>query len=88
MSFLLALALPLLALGSPAAGNGAVLETRQQPAINWTAEYTTQCKTCPYDLCTNVAIAGSGDEVALTCWTEYDQNSRKQDKYQLLTAVM
>lgn len=71
MSFVLALALPVLALGSPVV-EVVSLESRQQPPIDWTVEYRTQCKSCPFDLCTNVNIPGANDLVTLTCWTEYD----------------
>jgi hypothetical protein len=29
----------------------------------------TECKTCPWTLCTNKAFYEGGDNVTLTCWT-------------------
>uniref|UniRef100_A0A8H7KDY0 Cyanovirin-N domain-containing protein n=1 Tax=Bionectria ochroleuca TaxID=29856 RepID=A0A8H7KDY0_BIOOC len=70
-SLLLAvLATPIL--GSP------VVETlnaqvKEQPRqVNGTVEYSTMCKSCPYDLCPNVNIPWGGDIVTLTCWAEGD----------------
>ncbi|KAE8451362.1 hypothetical protein EG329_003991 [Mollisiaceae sp. DMI_Dod_QoI] len=42
-----------------------------KPLINNTVEYgvATECKTCPYSLCTNGAFYGSGTVVGLVCWT-------------------
>lgn len=32
----------------------------------------TECKTCPYSLCTNQAAYEYGYEMTLTCWTRGD----------------
>lgn len=70
MSFSLALALSAFVLGTSA--DPVSVASRQQPTVDGTVEYTTQCKSCPYDLCTNVNVPWGGDPVTLTCWTEYD----------------
>lgn len=41
-----------------------------KPKVNGTVEYSSQCKTCPYNLCTNVNTPYGGDNVTLTCWAE------------------
>lgn len=57
-----ALVLGLLTLGADAAF---------KPPINNTLEpgVTTECKTCPYKLCTNKAYYDYNTQVSLTCWT-------------------
>jgi hypothetical protein len=56
-----------------------VLDTRAvKPYINNSLEHgvNTECKTCPYSLCTNVAAYESEDPIKLTCWTHGDVISR------------
>lgn len=60
--------LPVLALATPIL-NSVSVEVRPKQTVNGTVEYTTQCKTCPYNLCTNVNVPWGGDIVTLTCWT-------------------
>lgn len=69
MKFLIAISLPLLAVASPV-DESALLTERQSPILNATVEYRAQCKTCPWNLCTNVVIADQDQVVNLTCWTE------------------
>jgi len=40
-----------------------------KPYINSTAEYNTECKTCPHSLCPNKVAYGYGDNFNATCWT-------------------
>jgi hypothetical protein len=59
-----------------------VLDTRAvKPYINNSLEHgvNTECKTCPYSLCPNVAAYGSEDPVKLTCWTHGDVINRGGD---------
>jgi hypothetical protein len=70
----LALLVPAFALGSLAAPDASSVSRRQQPTINATVEYTSQCKTCPWDLCTNVLVPWGGESIVATCWTEGDNN--------------
>ncbi len=46
-------------------------EVAVKPSINNTLEYAveTECKTCPYSLCTNKEFYTYETEVTLTCWT-------------------
>lgn len=54
------------------------VEIRQttSPSVNTTVPSTvedgiqTECKTCPYSLCTNIEPYEYGHEMNLTCWTE------------------
>lgn len=39
--------------------------------INGTVEYSTICKSCPYNLCTDVKYNYGKDNVTLTCWAKY-----------------
>ncbi|CEJ79835.1 hypothetical protein VHEMI00052 [[Torrubiella] hemipterigena] len=67
-----AVALPALAWASPMAESISVkVEPKQK--INGTLEYSTQCKKCPYQLCTNVNIPYGGDNITATCWTNGDK---------------
>ncbi|PSR84251.1 hypothetical protein BD289DRAFT_264266 [Coniella lustricola] len=61
-----------------------LVEIRQTPhasssSVNVTVPSTvedgiqTECKTCPYKLCTNVAAYEYGHTTNLTCWTEGDK---------------
>jgi len=51
--------------------SGKSLMAKVQPSINNTLEkgVETECKTCPYSLCTNVAWYTYSTNVTLTCWT-------------------
>lgn len=40
-----------------------------EPYINTTAEYSTECKTCPHSLCPNTLAYGYEDSFNATCWT-------------------
>lgn len=40
-----------------------------KPYISAVAEYSTECKTCPYSLCTNKLYYDGGDNLTTTCWT-------------------
>jgi hypothetical protein len=62
--------------------NLAVLDTRAvKPYINNSLEHSvnTECKTCLYSLCPNVAAYESEDPVKLTCWTHGDVISRGEN---------
>lgn len=49
-------------------------QIKENPShVNGTVEYTSMCKSCPYELCTNVNIPWGGDLVTLTCWAEGDK---------------
>lgn len=50
----------------------ASIKSATKPSINGTLEFgvETECKTCPYTLCTNKAFYGYDTQVTLTCWTE------------------
>jgi hypothetical protein len=64
---------------SAACVNSAVLNDRAvKPYINNTLEHgvVTECKTCPYSLCPNVAAYEYDDSLKLTCWTHGDVISR------------
>ncbi|KAF2706158.1 hypothetical protein K504DRAFT_438186 [Pleomassaria siparia CBS 279.74] len=39
------------------------------PSINTTAEYNTECKTCPHSLCTNKLWYTYDEGFNVTCWT-------------------
>lgn len=43
-----------------------------KPPINNTLEQgvATECKTCPYSLCTNKAFYDYNTQVSLVCWTQ------------------
>jgi hypothetical protein len=43
-----------------------------KPPLNNTLEpgVATECKTCPYKLCTNKAFYDYNTQVSLTCWTK------------------
>lgn len=69
MKLLIAISLPLLAIASPVDENASLAE-RQRPSLNATLEYAAQCKTCPWQLCTNVVNVIRDQVVDLTCWTE------------------
>ncbi|KAF2196630.1 hypothetical protein GQ43DRAFT_467031 [Delitschia confertaspora ATCC 74209] len=56
--------LPLLLLLTPSAA-----APTTKPYINSTADYSTECKTCPHSLCTNKQYYISGDSLNATCWT-------------------
>ncbi|KAF2801055.1 hypothetical protein K505DRAFT_403638 [Melanomma pulvis-pyrius CBS 109.77] len=45
------------------------IEAALKPYINTTAEYNTECKTCPHSLCTNQLAYSGADEFNATCWT-------------------
>lgn len=55
---------------------GAILETRQDNATTIPSRVesgiATECKTCPYSLCTNQLAFDYGNEMTLTCWTYGD----------------
>ena len=38
-------------------------------AISTTAEYNTECKTCPHSLCPNTLYYSTDEAVNVTCWT-------------------
>lgn len=40
-----------------------------KPYINTTADVRTECKTCPYKLCTNKSFYDYYDTLNVTCWT-------------------
>ncbi|KAH7396760.1 hypothetical protein DE146DRAFT_49831 [Phaeosphaeria sp. MPI-PUGE-AT-0046c] len=40
-----------------------------KPYINTTADVRTECKTCPYTLCTNKSFYDYYDPLNVTCWT-------------------
>lgn len=66
--FLLGL-LPAMALATPVMDTLSI-EVAPKQVVNGTVEYTTQCKTCPYNLCPNVVVPWGGDNVTLSCWTK------------------
>ncbi|KAF1977292.1 hypothetical protein BU23DRAFT_452765 [Bimuria novae-zelandiae CBS 107.79] len=39
------------------------------PAISTSAEYNTECKTCPHSLCPNTLYYSTSELLNLTCWT-------------------
>jgi hypothetical protein len=45
------------------------LTTALKPYINTTAEYNTECKTCPHSLCTNKLFYSYEETFNATCWT-------------------
>jgi hypothetical protein len=45
------------------------LSTALKPYINTTAEYNTECKTCPHSLCPNKLFYTYGETFNATCWT-------------------
>lgn len=72
LATLVLIALPLVAGTSPLAveprqaANGTTVASRVEDGIQ------TECKTCPYKLCTNVAAYEYDHETSLTCWTRGD----------------
>lgn len=52
----------------------AIVKGDFKPAINNTLEkgVETECKTCPYSLCTNKAFYTYSTTVTLACWTSGD----------------
>lgn len=63
--------LPALAVAAPYLQTLSIEVEPKQVIVNGTVEYTSQCKTCPYNLCPNVNVPWGGDNVTLTCWTKY-----------------
>lgn len=58
---------------STALGHTVALSARQgETNVNGTAEYFTNCKKCPYIMCTNPELVYSGTVLPLTCWTYGD----------------
>ena len=55
---------------------GAVLDARQDNTTTIPSRVEsgiqTECKTCPYSLCTNQLELLYGTEITLTCWTYGD----------------
>lgn len=55
---------------------GAILDTRQDNATTIPSRVEsgiqTECKTCPYSLCTNQLALEYSTEMTLTCWTYGD----------------
>ncbi|KAF2193693.1 hypothetical protein K469DRAFT_728830 [Zopfia rhizophila CBS 207.26] len=45
------------------------ITTAVKPHIETSAEYNTECKTCPHSVCTNKLYYGLGDSFNATCWT-------------------
>ncbi|KAF2659893.1 hypothetical protein K491DRAFT_590251 [Lophiostoma macrostomum CBS 122681] len=39
-----------------------------KPYITTSAEFNTECKTCPHSLCTNTAVYETNDSFNATCW--------------------
>jgi len=72
---------PLVLLFAPTINAAAV-----KPYINSTAEYSTECKTCPHSVCTNKAYYIGGDNFTSTCWTRGTKIVR--DKYVVSRAVL
>lgn len=60
------------------AANHPVFQARQINSTAATVPSTvedgiqTECKTCPYSLCTNVAAYEYGHDMSLSCWTRGD----------------
>lgn len=59
-----------LARAGPVLDNVSLQVKAQIVSVNGTVEYSSQCKTCPYNLCTNVNIPYATDKVTLTCWAK------------------
>ncbi|KAF2830840.1 hypothetical protein CC86DRAFT_402844 [Ophiobolus disseminans] len=47
----------------------ALVEAEVKPSINTTAEYSTECKTCPRSLCSNARVYERDDALSVSCWT-------------------
>lgn len=45
-------------------------QVKPEIRINGTVEYATECKKCPYKLCTNVSIRQGKETVTATCWAK------------------
>jgi hypothetical protein len=69
MGFFYFTSLPFLALANPIVGTLSI-EVQPKQTINGTVEYSTECKSCPYSLCTNVNIPWYEENVTLTCWAK------------------
>ena len=54
--------------------SAATVKGEFKPAINNTLEkgVQTECKTCPFSLCTNKAFYSYSTAVTLACWTSGD----------------
>ena len=61
---------PVFALAAPPLDSVSV-QVQPRQMVNGVVEYTTQCKTCPYNLCTNVNVPWGGENVTLTCWARW-----------------
>ncbi|KAI9899409.1 hypothetical protein N3K66_005870 [Trichothecium roseum] len=65
--------LPALVVAAPYLQTLSIEVEPKQVIVNGTVEYTSQCKTCPYNLCPNINVPWGGDNVTLTCWTNGDK---------------
>lgn len=61
--------LPALALAAPLL-DSVTVQVQPKQTVNGVTEYTTQCKTCPFNLCTNGSVPWGGENVTLTCWAK------------------
>lgn len=67
-------AAPLVAAKYPVFQNRQINVTAAAATVPSTVEegIQTECKTCPYSLCTNVAAYEYGHDMSLSCWTRGD----------------